>query len=144
MRAAIAAFAEANVSKLQGWMDEAAKKDPGRAADLFLRALEYHIPKLARTETTVGGEIALATRLVIKRPAAPPMPDIEYDYTHVPTVLRFSESRKFLRAIMGPFGSGSPPAASWRSGAVGLPPAGAGRHPAVPIRSRAKYIPAAL
>lgn len=34
------------------------------------------------------------------------MPDIEYDYTPVPTIARFSESRKFIRGLMGPFGSG--------------------------------------
>lgn len=34
------------------------------------------------------------------------MPDIEYDYTPVPTVWRFSQSRKFIRGLMGPFGSG--------------------------------------
>lgn len=31
---------------------------------------------------------------------------IEYDYTSVPTVEEFSESDKFIRAIIGPFGSG--------------------------------------
>jgi hypothetical protein len=50
VRKAIAAFAEANVQKLQAWLDSIAAKDPARAAELFLRALEYHIPKLARTE----------------------------------------------------------------------------------------------
>ena len=31
---------------------------------------------------------------------------VEYDYTDVPTIRRFSESRKFIRAIIGPFRSG--------------------------------------
>ena len=31
---------------------------------------------------------------------------IEYDYRHVPTIERFSESNAFKRALMGPFGSG--------------------------------------
>ena len=52
VRAAIAAFAEANVEKLQTWLDAVAEKDPGRALDLFARLLEYSVPKLARTECT--------------------------------------------------------------------------------------------
>jgi hypothetical protein len=50
VRKAIASFAEANVGKLQTWLDAIAEKDPARAADLFVRVLEYHVPKLARTE----------------------------------------------------------------------------------------------
>ena len=34
------------------------------------------------------------------------MADIEYDYAVVPTIGGFSESRKFIRGLMGPFGSG--------------------------------------
>ena len=34
------------------------------------------------------------------------MNKIHYKYLHVPTIKRFSESRKFLRGLMGPFGSG--------------------------------------
>lgn len=34
------------------------------------------------------------------------MTDIVYSYQHVPTVKRMSQSRKFLRGLMGPFGSG--------------------------------------
>jgi hypothetical protein len=55
VREAIAAFAEANVPKLQAWLDATAAKDPARAAELLLRALEYHVPKLARTE--FSGEV---------------------------------------------------------------------------------------
>ena len=50
VRAALTAFAEGNVEKLQAWLDAVAEKDPGKAADLFIRVLEYHLPKLARTE----------------------------------------------------------------------------------------------
>jgi hypothetical protein len=41
-----------------------------KAADLFLRALEYRIQKFASTETILDGEMTLATRLrlVVKRP----------------------------------------------------------------------------
>lgn len=58
VRAAIATFAEGNAHKLQQWLDSVAegsggnRPDPAKAADLYLRAIEYHIPKLARTEVT--------------------------------------------------------------------------------------------
>jgi hypothetical protein len=50
VRAAIAQLAEKNVHKLEGWLTRIGRTDPGRAADIFLRMLEYHIPKLTRTE----------------------------------------------------------------------------------------------
>ena len=50
VRAAIAAFAEPNVAKLQTWLDAVAERDPAKAADLFVRVLEYHVPKFARSE----------------------------------------------------------------------------------------------
>jgi len=58
VREAIAVFAEGNAHKLQEWLDDIAmgvggnKPDPAKAADLYLIAIEYHIPKLARTEMT--------------------------------------------------------------------------------------------
>jgi hypothetical protein len=33
-----------------------AEKDPAKAADLFIRVLEYHVPKLARTEVNGSGK----------------------------------------------------------------------------------------
>ncbi len=63
VRKAVALLAENNVSKLERWLEETAagdpgnnvKPDPGKAAALLLQALEYHIPKLARTEHTGDG-----------------------------------------------------------------------------------------
>lgn len=52
VRAAIARIAEKNVSKVQGWLDRIANEDPDRAFDLYLRMIEYHIPKLSRAEVT--------------------------------------------------------------------------------------------
>lgn len=52
VRQAIARFAEANVPRMEAWVAEVAETDPGRALDLTLRAIEYHIPKLGRTELT--------------------------------------------------------------------------------------------
>jgi hypothetical protein len=52
VRVAIAAFAERNAPNLSRWLDRVAKTDPARAAEIYLRAIEYHVPKLARTEIT--------------------------------------------------------------------------------------------
>lgn len=50
-RDAIAAFVEGNVDRLNGWLDAIAEKDGPKAAfDCFMDVVEYHIPKLARTE----------------------------------------------------------------------------------------------
>lgn len=63
VRAALAEFAEGNVDKLQGWLDRVATRDPAKAAELFVRVLEYHVPKLARTE--INGEIGVRGKLII-------------------------------------------------------------------------------
>jgi hypothetical protein len=63
VRKAIAAFAESNVGKLQTWLDAIAEKDPARAAHLFVRVLEYHVPKLSRS--TVDGELGIRGKLII-------------------------------------------------------------------------------
>jgi hypothetical protein len=56
VRAAIALIAERNVGKFETWLDQVAGEDPAKAADIFLRAIEYHIPKLARTDLTTNGK----------------------------------------------------------------------------------------
>lgn len=48
VREAIAAFASANVDQMGTWLNSI--DSPEKKLDLFLRAIEYHIPKLARTE----------------------------------------------------------------------------------------------
>lgn len=48
VRDAIAVFAQANVESMGKWLNDI--DDPAKKLDLFLRAIEYHIPKLARTE----------------------------------------------------------------------------------------------
>ena len=52
VRSTIALIAERNVTQLERWMEAIAKDDPNKAADLFLRMIEYHIPKLQRSELT--------------------------------------------------------------------------------------------
>lgn len=52
-REAIARFVDDNAPRLQAWLDEIAKKDGPKAAfACVLDLLEFHIPKLARTELT--------------------------------------------------------------------------------------------
>lgn len=49
VRKAIAILAQKNIGKLQGWLNRVGKEDPEKAAKLLLDAIEYHIPKQART-----------------------------------------------------------------------------------------------
>lgn len=69
VRAAIAVFAQGNVGKLEEWINRVAdgfddtKPDPGKAADLYLKAIEYHIPKLARQEHVGDGGGAIKFEL---------------------------------------------------------------------------------
>lgn len=49
-REAIASFVDNNAPRLQAWLDQVAEKDPEKAFNLFQSVVEYHIPKLARTE----------------------------------------------------------------------------------------------
>lgn len=46
----VAMVAQKNAAKLDGWLTRIARKNPERAMDLYLRMLEYHIPKLSRQE----------------------------------------------------------------------------------------------
>lgn len=48
VREAIAEFAKANVGNMTSWLNNI--MDPAKKMDLFLRAVEYHIPKLQRSE----------------------------------------------------------------------------------------------
>ena len=52
VREAIAKMAELNAPRFSNWLDQVAAKSPEKACDIYLRAIEYHIPKLARTEVT--------------------------------------------------------------------------------------------
>jgi hypothetical protein len=69
-RAAIAAFVDGNAHRLTGWLDQVANGDPEndlkpnpvKAFEMFQSVVEYHVPKLARTEVTGkdGGPIVVA------------------------------------------------------------------------------------
>lgn len=57
-RVAIANFVDGNAGRLQGWLDEIAADErhgPKVAFDAVLSLLEYHVPKLARTEHVGDG-----------------------------------------------------------------------------------------
>jgi len=51
-REAIARFVDANAERLVGWLDQIAEKDPDAAFKAYMSVVEYHIPKLARSELT--------------------------------------------------------------------------------------------
>lgn len=60
-REAIARFVDGNSEKLQGWLDKIEAEDGAKAAfQCVMDLLEYHVPKLARTEITGkdGGPVA--------------------------------------------------------------------------------------
>ncbi len=55
-REAIARFVDDNADRMQGWLDEIAEKQGAMAAWRCLAdVLEYHVPKLARTEHVGDG-----------------------------------------------------------------------------------------
>lgn len=66
-RETIALIADGMADEFEQWLrrtasgdaDAGIKPDPKGAADLYLKAIEYHIPKLARTETTLNGKLEL-------------------------------------------------------------------------------------
>ena len=51
-REAIGKFVDGNAHRLQTWLDRIAENDPEKAFSLFQSVIEYHVPKLARTEHT--------------------------------------------------------------------------------------------
>ena len=56
-REALARFVDGNAERLEGWLDEIAERDgPMAAFKCFADVLEYHVPKLARTEVTGANE----------------------------------------------------------------------------------------
>lgn len=63
-REAIAMFVDDNAHRLTDWLDTVAngdpkndiKPNPAKAFELFQSVVEYHVPKLARTEVTGADE----------------------------------------------------------------------------------------
>jgi hypothetical protein len=71
VRKAIAQLAELNIPKLNAWLSRVALQDPARAAEILLKAIEYHIPKLGRTEVSGPGGEALTITVVEYRDPDP-------------------------------------------------------------------------
>ena len=55
VREVVARVSESTAPEIEQWLRVVANDDPGRALDLWLKMIEYHIPKLARTEMTGEG-----------------------------------------------------------------------------------------
>ena len=51
-REAIARFVDANSARMQEWLEQIAANDPKDAMRCLMDVMEYHVPKLARTEHT--------------------------------------------------------------------------------------------
>ena len=65
-REAIARFVDGNVERLQEWLDQIAKTDgPKDAFRCLMDVMEYHVPKLARTELTGKDGGGLEIRQII-------------------------------------------------------------------------------
>lgn len=54
-RIAIAKFVDTNSARMQKWLDEVAKESPEKAFNMVRDLIEYHVPKLARSELTGPG-----------------------------------------------------------------------------------------
>jgi hypothetical protein len=64
VREAIAKMAEDNAEKFAEWLEKVAQDSPEKACDIYLKAIEYHIPKLARTEVTGAENGPLTIKVV--------------------------------------------------------------------------------
>jgi hypothetical protein len=52
-REAIARFVDGNAHRLEGWLEEIAREEGAKTAfNCFMDVVEYHVPKLQRTELT--------------------------------------------------------------------------------------------
>lgn len=57
LKALAAQVAQFGAEYAQAWLAEVAKRNPGAATDLWLKALEFQLPKLARTDLHGEGAI---------------------------------------------------------------------------------------
>lgn len=71
VREAIARFAQSTVEDFARWVSEI--DDPAKRCDIYLKALEYHVPKLSRAEVT--GEDGGALTVQVVRFADRPRPE---------------------------------------------------------------------
>lgn len=74
-REAIARFVDENAPRLAGWLDDIAKtQGPAVAFRCVTDLLEYHVPKLARTEVTGKDGGPVATTVIHEYYDKPPKP----------------------------------------------------------------------
>ena len=73
-RAALAEFADANAGRLQGWLDDVAERDGAAAAfGLYVKMLEFVVPKVARQELV--GDTAAKQEITVRwQPVQPARP----------------------------------------------------------------------
>ena len=64
VRVAIARMADENADNFVGWLNQVASTNPEKACDIYLKEIEYHIPKLARTEVTGAENGPLTIKVV--------------------------------------------------------------------------------
>ena len=74
-REAIARFVDGNADRLTGWLDAIAADDPKKAFECYMSVVEYHIPKLARSEIENKMSISFEP-LVIERTAPGELIDV--------------------------------------------------------------------
>lgn len=65
-RKAIGDFVDGNAWRLAGWLDRIAMTNPGKAFELFQSVVEYHVPKLNRTEVTGPNGGPTQAQVVVK------------------------------------------------------------------------------
>tara|TARA_R110000868_G_scaffold211993_1_gene462007 strand:- start:622 stop:864 length:243 start_codon:yes stop_codon:yes gene_type:complete len=71
-RQAIASFVDGNAHRLTEWLDQVAmgdpendvKPNPAKAFEMFQSVVEYHVPKLARSELVGEGGGPLVVEIV--------------------------------------------------------------------------------
>lgn len=56
-------FVDNNADRLEGWLDRVAQDNPAEAFKLFQSVIEYHIPKLQRTENTTKMSVSIEDAL---------------------------------------------------------------------------------
>lgn len=69
VREMLAAFAERKANDFEKWIERTAVTDPAKAATLYLAAIEYHIPRLQRTELRVAPAAFTGDPRVVEDPA---------------------------------------------------------------------------
>ena len=70
-REAISLFVDDNAHRLTGWLDQIATDNPKQAFECFQSIIEYHIPKLQRSESRFVDEDGKDRDLNIKVDFAP-------------------------------------------------------------------------